>query len=258
VKEYQIILDVWEGSLDIEEDVLLNAGVVGLFPRINSMAGGHHDDENFAVQWEQARPFAVRAPYFVYNPWVLGKANFEYLAKVIPRDAQSVMLDIEVRYSGYSSSKYAEEFGVFFELCKKNWTSFIYTGMWFYPFLDYWPDADYCIARYPYSLYPKQEEVWTWEQLREELDDMRWYPGLAPHTRTGVVPADRIRLWQCSGDRLILPGTKNRAMDIIVYNGSLGSLVSWLGGTGSNGPAQVYTMEEKVSLLWKAHPELWV
>ncbi len=256
MNEFQIILDVWEGSLDIEENVLLDAGVVGLFPRINDISGGHHGDENFPVQWKQAKPFPVRVPYFVYNPWVLGRANFEYLASKMPKDAGAVMLDIEVKYTGYSSKRYADEVQIFTDLCEKNWVSFIYTGSWFYSFLSYWPDADYCIARYPYSLYPAKTEKWTWEQVKSILLKTKWYPGLPPNTQNGVLPGDRVRLWQCSGDRLILPGTKGKPIDIIVYPGSQDNLVNWLGG--SKEIELDLSVGEKVDVLWNAHQELWI
>lgn len=255
MNEFQIILDVWEGSLDIEEDTLLDAGVIGLFPRINDISGGHHGDENFLTQWKQTKSFPVRVPYFVYNPWVSGSANFEYLGKIMPKDAGAVMLDIEVKYTGYTATKYAEEVGKFYELCKDDWTSFIYTGGWFYFSLSYWPDVDYCIARYPYTLYPKKSERWTWEKLKTTLSVTKWYPGLAPNTQNGVLTSDRVRLWQCSGDRLILPGTKNRPIDIIVFPGNLENLTSWLGGYREFEP--VLSVDKKVDVLWNAHQELW-
>lgn len=71
----ETILDVWEGSLDIDEQIIADGGVVGLIIRLNHISGGHHMDENFTTQWLQAINF-LRAPYFVYNPWVDGKANF--------------------------------------------------------------------------------------------------------------------------------------------------------------------------------------
>ncbi|MEM5775882.1 MAG: hypothetical protein AAGU05_12845, partial [Anaerolineaceae bacterium] len=259
MKEFQILLDVWEGSLDIDEDVLLAEGVAGVIPRLNDINGGHHMDTNFTAQYQQAKPFPVHGViYFVYNPWVSGRANFEWLAKHAPADVRSVMPDIEVTYPGYEipSGVYSNEVQIFFDLCKQNWTSFIYTGGWFYNRLKYWPDADYCIARYPYSLYPSTKERWTWDQLRGALLSMKYYPGLPPNMKTGVLSADRLKLWQCSGDRLILPGTKDRPVDVIVYPGSLESLVSWLGGTVPEPKPVELTLEEKVNLLWEGHPTL--
>ena len=37
----ETLLDVWEGSLDIDETLLLSEGVKGLIIRLNDMNGGH-------------------------------------------------------------------------------------------------------------------------------------------------------------------------------------------------------------------------
>ena len=79
----EILLDVWEGSLDIDETILREGGVVGLIIRMNDINGGHHIDMTFDSQWKQAELF-LRAPYFVYNPWVNGAANFNWMHNRLP------------------------------------------------------------------------------------------------------------------------------------------------------------------------------
>jgi hypothetical protein len=37
---YQVVLDVWQGNLDIDEDTLQAGGVAGLIVRINDINGG--------------------------------------------------------------------------------------------------------------------------------------------------------------------------------------------------------------------------
>jgi hypothetical protein len=230
--EYQLLIDQWEGSLDINEDILLDAGIVGVVTRINSMSGGHHKDNGFDSAWPQTKPFPMRAPYFVYNPWVSGVKNFEYLASVMPKDAHGVMQDIEVKYEGYSPTQYSQETGVFLERSGKNWRQFGYTGQWFYDHMSYWHDIDYCLARYPYLLYPSGTQNWTWDQLKQLVSTMEWNPGTPPKLQSGkLLDASKIKLWQCSGDRLIFPGTSGKCMDIILWNGDLTSLMEWWGET---------------------------
>lgn len=259
MKDFTILLDAWEGSLDIDEDILLSEGIAGVIPRINDINGGHHMDKNFITQYQQAKVFPINSIlYQVYNPWVSGLANFEWLAKHAPADTKSVMLDIEVTYPGYKmpSAVYANEVQIFFDLCRKNWTTFIYTGAWFYDRLTYWPEADYCLARYPFTLYPPKTQHWTWAQLRDVLLKTKYFPGLPPDIKKGILPSERLKLWQCSGDRLILPGTDNRPIDIIVYPDMLDSLVSWLGGSIPQPKPVELTLGEKVDLLWDAHPTI--
>ena len=55
-----------------------------MITRLNDINGGHHKDENFDKQWKQAQYF-LRAPYFVYNPWVNGKGNYDWLMANLPQ-----------------------------------------------------------------------------------------------------------------------------------------------------------------------------
>ena len=47
---YVLGIDTWEGSLDIDEQVLWDGGVRLVIPRLNSIAGGHHLDDLFTQQ----------------------------------------------------------------------------------------------------------------------------------------------------------------------------------------------------------------
>lgn len=94
----ETLLDVWEGSLDIDEEIIHGGGVVGFIIRLNHISGGHHMDTNFTPQWAQSINF-LRAPYFVYNPWVDGKTNFNWLMANLPQnDVTLVSADIEVAW----------------------------------------------------------------------------------------------------------------------------------------------------------------
>jgi hypothetical protein len=244
----QTLLDVWEGSLDVSEDIILAGGVVGLIIRLNHMTGGHHLDINFITQWEQARNF-LRAPYFVYNPWVDGHANFLWLINNIPKQGVSIIFaDVEVAYSGYSAEVYADEVQKFYGEISTQFKTIIYTGQWFLSFLSHWILGEYWWARYPNRFHPVAKENWSYEKLEQETENYGYFPdpqGKCP----GVVS-----LWQCSGDRIILPGCADRPVDVSLFNGTFDDLKKWWGVPATTAP----TMIQKVDILWREaqkHPD---
>lgn len=235
----EILCDVWEGALDIDEPVLRSGGVVGLMIRLNDMNGGHHMDANFYNQWGQAANF-LRAPYFVYNPWVDGVANFNWLAAHVPAETTVVFPDVEVSKPNYPKETYADEVEEFIQLTRARWRAPIYTGAWFLSRLARWPGGDYWWARYPYYLCPQGDKVtWSWSELRKRVDYYGYHPD--PDKRCPGTPL----FWQCSGDKVILPGTANRPMDISLWSGTLNDLEEWW---GQRLPGY-RTLEERVSKL---------
>jgi GH25 family lysozyme M1 (1,4-beta-N-acetylmuramidase) len=171
-------IDVWEGSLDINESIILEAGVKFVFIRLNDMNGGHHPDANFTTEWEQCESF-LRAPYFVYNPWVSGKVNAEFLLDTIPtEEVTKVMDDIEVVKKDYPAADYAREVANYYLITSRyRYTHVLYTGQWFLGNLSYWPtNVDYCWARYPNYLYPDGRIEITWADLNTRLVTYGWNP----------------------------------------------------------------------------------
>jgi GH25 family lysozyme M1 (1,4-beta-N-acetylmuramidase) len=237
----ETLFDVWEGSLDIDEEVIHNGGIVGLFIRLNHMSGGHHMDANFTTQWIQSQNF-LRAPYFVYNPWVDGKTNFRWLMANLPKnDVTVVATDIEVKYPDYSAEVYADEVQIFTDLTKAQVHLIIYTGQWFLPTLTHWPtNVGYWWARYPDKFYPTPSEVWNYEKLEVETERYGFYPD--PQKKC----PGPIEVWQCSGDRLKLPGCCGRAVDVNLVNKTLPALKAWWGVQSP----PVLTCEQKVDILW--------
>jgi len=235
----ELILDVWEGALDINEPLLLDNGIAGLIIRINDMNGGHHKDTNFDNQWAQAVNF-LRAPYFVYNPWVTGSANYQWLKSNLPSSGVTrLFVDIEVIKSGYPAATYADEVQAFMQLALADYPrTAIYTGGWFLPIVAHWPGGDYWWARYPYTFYPDGRENWSWTSLWQAVNDYGFWPDQL-HKCPGTV-----KLWQFTGDRLILPGCANRPIDISMWNGGLASLQDWW---GSEKPEPV----DKLAILWR-------
>lgn len=216
---YILGVDVWEGNPQIDELTLKTAGVEFMVIRLNDMNGGHHKDVNFDAQWAQAANF-IRWPYFVYNPWVSGQQNFDWLATNTPAGAHAVSFDIEVRKTGYSPHEYATQTSIFRALVAQYWHHNTYTGTWFLDCLDSWPVTDYWWARYPYVVYPAQREHWTWNQLKAVMDSMTWNPG---------TPPGPCKLWQITGDRLIMPGCGDTCVDINAWNGTLEELRMFAG-----------------------------
>lgn len=243
-----LVIDVWEGQLEIDEAALRANGVVGIGIRLNDMQGGHHMDAGFAKQWAEAKGFA-RFPYFVYNPWVDGAANYAWLAANMPADAKSVAIDIEVRKSGYPASVYAAEVEKFVALAQKRWKVILYTAEWFLNALTRWPKIDYWWAQYP-----AQEMffggVKTWDELRKRLEN----PALAKPFNAAACPGP-IRMWQFSGDYLVLPGSK-RDIDVNLFFGSPDECAAYFGGGSIADPLEP-TDQEKLRRLWEAHKELW-
>ena len=245
---FTVGVDVWEGQLDCNEQAFLQGGVGYMLIRINDMQGGHHRDAGFAAQWEQAAPFA-RIPYFVYNPWVSGAANCDYLRSILPAGVTTVAVDVEVSYEGYPATTYAAQVGACIDRMQAaGMRPIIYTGQWFKPRLSEWPkDVDYWWARYPYALYPASKTAITWQEFREKLTNVMWYPA-----GTGIIPGP-CRLWQCSADRFILPGT-GRPIDVNVFNGTLEEFCDYYDLPACQRPnAPSLTLDERVTKL-----EAWV
>ena len=157
MNNYLLLVDTYEAET-IDENALVANNIVGMIVRLNHIEGGHHLDETFTTQWaETGMAGLVRIPYFVYNPWVDGQANYEWLVKHMPYEAGAVMVDVEVRKSGYSPGKYREELEKFNALAKVKWNVMLYTGEGYLDLLDVWPmDLPYWVGTVPYCVVPEK------------------------------------------------------------------------------------------------------
>ena len=219
-RPFQILLDIWEGNPDLNVAELKAAGVAGLIVRLNDMNGGHHMDERFAQDWATALQFPVQSIYFVYNPWVSGRANFDWLVAHLPSDFgnRRLLIDTEVKYPGYSPDVYAKETGIFYGLVGGRYPQAIYTGEWFLPLVAKWPgDIDYWWAAYPDALQGHK----SWESFKAAVEKMVY----ANWTKAAPGPA---KLWQCSGGGNVLPGFGKHGVDISIFLGSLKELKQWI------------------------------
>lgn len=222
--DYQLVVDVWEGQHDVDFSEMKRGGVAAAIIRLNDISGGHHKDAKFDELWAAAAQADIlRAPYFVYNPWIDGSENYKWLLKNAPGDIKRIFVDAEVIYSNYPPATYAAEFDEFVRLCQLNWQTAIYTAEWFLPYLSSWPTTpDYWWAQYPLTFYPDQETVLAWDDLRDMLAGNP-YPNNA-QSCPGV-----LRMWQFTGDRLILPGSTS-ALDVNLFYGDYADLTDWIGG----------------------------
>ena len=215
-----LVIDVWEGQLEIDEAVLKANGVAGMGIRLNDMSGGHHMDAGFVKQWAEAANF-VRFPYFVYNPWVDGAGNYAWLTSHMPEGVKCLAIDIEVKYSGITASKYASDVDQFLVLChQRGWKTIIYTAEWFLASLSRWPQLDYWWAQYPDAA-TYFSGVATWDALKLALDK------LDKPFNAAKIPG-RLMMWQFSGDYLLLPGN-NRDMDVNIFYGTEIELAEYFG-----------------------------
>lgn len=219
--QYLLGIDIWEGQGVINWKALEDGGVKVAFVRLNNISGGHHMDANFTTNWN-APTTIIKIPYFVYNPWVNGQANYDWLVSHMPASAKGVAADVEVIYNGYSKDTYAQQVEKFKDLAKVRYNIAIYTAEWFLPYLSYWvKDVPYWWAQYPSALY--QSMTITWDRMRELLQ-----PFSGP-MNAAKCPG-RIIAWQCSGDKIILPGS-SRVIDVNVLFMTLDEVKQFAGVT---------------------------
>jgi hypothetical protein len=219
--ERQLLVDIWEGNTGLEPEKLLANGVKGMIIRINDISGGLHIDARFNENLAIAKMFPVYGIYFVYNPWVSGQTNYNWLISKLPTDFHyRIFVDIEVVYSGYSPVTYATEVATFLAMLSNKYLVSPYTGQWFLSYLAYWSSTlDYWWAAYPTALNYCQ----TWEDYRKILDTL-------PFAFNKSYCPGRVVLWQSSGDLVkALPGFGGRPVDVNVFLGTLQDLQIWFG-----------------------------
>lgn len=243
MKNYQLVIDLWKGdALSVDFDALYLNGVRGVILRLNGIDGVLYKDSALVTAWQRAGETPLlRMVYPVYSPWHYAKAQSEWFKLNAPPECKAFALDAELKGTatpfalataiGETQARLAET-----HLC------YIYSGKWFWDTLPPQPwmkNVEYWWARYPYTFYPDKPQQWTWDNLRSRLDTTDWNPGVTP----GLC-----RMWQISGDRIILPGTGGVPVDINVFNGSEKDLAAWFGGDAA--PVTLpLTLEERVARL---------
>jgi hypothetical protein len=133
---------------------------------------------------------------------------------------------------------------VFIKLCQAKWHTVIYGGRGFLDMLEPWPKIEYWWAQWPWPLYPTAltpVTTVTWLELHGYLDKLTWPPANASYC------PGNIRMWQCSGDRFIVPGV-TRKIDVNYFPGTFQNYRTWLGYDDVVIPPTL-TIEERVTNL---------
>lgn len=197
--DYALGVDVWEGSLDIDENLLKANGVEFIIIRLNHISGTLHLDDNFLRQWEQSMAFG-RGAYYVESPAYPLSDQLHFLDDNVPPECEVVCPDLELR--GLTASLIVD---INQGLRARGKRVMDYSGGWCQEFLTLPVGEDYWWARYPGYLYPASTTPIEWAAFKNRLDDLAWEPGSAP---------GKIVCWQCTADRYVLPGCAGRAIDI--------------------------------------------
>jgi hypothetical protein len=220
---YVIVLDTWEGHLEVNEAECFAGGVGAFIIRINDTQGHLHKDLGFDKQWKEAESF-VRVPYYVYSPWATPEDNFNWLVANMP-ESPCAFIDTELSVAGESPEVAGVKYNRFLDLARAKWKIIPYTGAWFLPKIKPWPKGSYWWSAYPWIMYPPTRISISWANLKIRIGLLSWPPFNANQCPGTVV------LWQCSGDRLILPGM-SRACDVSVFRGTIEEFRAWLGFDG--------------------------
>jgi uncharacterized protein YvpB len=242
---YSLILDwcgKYQGAVDATE--LKRGGVVGVLLGLNSK--DLTKDPLFDQQWAEMTQF-VRAPYFVYRPEFQGKENFDFLVTVNETKCPTVFIDIEVIRVNLPPNAYSIEFNAFINLCRAKWHTVIYTGSWFLENITTWPkDLDYWWSAYPANMCPAVPQNVTWSQLQVSTDALPWPP------RNYKVCPGVIKLWQCSGNKLIVPGSP-KPMDISIFPGTPEQYKAWIEGETMNVLPVPYISQIRLGAFYHAN-----
>ena len=229
--EYSIVLDVYEGSYEVDEAEFERGGIIGLIIRINDIHEKMRVDTNFEKQWNESQKF-LPVPYFVYDSTVSAYNNFMFLFINMPK-CPAVFIDMEINPGALTPKELGKEFNTFVTACKLYWHTIIYTGAGFLDQLDPWRlDVDYWWAYYPASMYPTGRINVTWDQLHAMCNALPFPPA---NLLTSPYP---VKIHQCSGDRLIVPGS-TRAMDVSIFPGTKSDYAKWIGYGTMNPPETI-------------------
>ena len=225
MNNYQIVLDLWEGDVNLDVVALKSGGVKGLIVRLNAINGGLHMDDHFSTNWALAQQFPARSIYFVYNPWVDGATNYDWLVSHLPQEHNCrIWKDVEVVYPGYAPATYAKEVARFQVMVSGSQPPIklfdgTYTGQGSLDLLSKWPGGDYWWAQYLFTVQAAPYEI-TWEELKSRINKLPDAP-----TNNKFIPGP-CKLWQIS-DHMILPGMGGRAVDLNVFSGTEEELIAY-------------------------------
>ncbi len=260
--QYCLGVDLSHWQAGIQWDPLVRAGV--RFAIIKASQGSYGRDISCGSHLRSASDAGmICGLYHWFDPGCSAQAQLTNLkAAIADRDFAFLALDVEQYWQNWDLSKRALKENHFSaqqisrrslelaQLLRDTWQKpvLIYTRASFVHeyaldmknWLRQWP---LWVAHYPY---PTGRVSLSWETLKTHY---------SPTIRSPLIPAGGTnwKFWQFSGDKFILPGI-NGPLDLNFFNGTLQDLQAWLGQPMST---KAWTLEEKMSLLWQAHPQLW-
>jgi hypothetical protein len=219
--KFAMVLDVWDGSGNMNEGILQSNGVEALMIRMNTTWGGLQYDDNFLTQWKEAANFK-RGAYVVVSPVNIGhdftaKEVVEWVLNWKPVECKVIGIDVEIDTAKLYNRPditplYYHNFlnGIIAGLQAAGMTVLQYSGANYIRLAQPWiTDVTQWWARYMINgpttkdangniIYP----TITWPALKAKMAAMDWTP-LVPsltEAQTG-----RIQMWQvCSS--WVLPG----------------------------------------------------
>jgi len=182
----------------------------------------------------------------------LGESAVSFLALDVEQYWKSWATDLRGRKENHFSPQFislrsremAEKMRAFWQKPVLIYSRASFVNDYAAPMSDWLPEWPLWMAHYPYS---NRKEQLTWAELKKEFAPVIRAPWLPKNCRDW-------KIWQFSGDKFCLPGVNNSPLDLNFFNGTLQDLQSWLSLPQT--PREP-TLEEKIALLWQAHPTLW-
>lgn len=260
--QYSLGVDVslWQSSVDWQR--LAEAGVQ--FAIVKAAQSGYGRDQYRISHLKQAAAAGlVCGVYHWFDPGSDPQAQLVNITHAISGlDFQFLALDVEQYWRDWDPSLRSDNSNHYpgrvisdgsrslAEKMRRDWQMpvLIYTRTSFVneyaPEMNEWlPDWPLWLAHYPYN---RSRVSLSWQTLKQQYVPSIGGPTLPATCKTWS-------FWQFSGDKFLLPGSQT-ALDLNFFNGSRGQLLDWLGQRPVEKPLSA---EEKIGLLWQAHPQLW-
>ena len=260
--QYSLGVDVshWQNSVDWPR--LSEAGVQ--FAIVKASQGGcGRDESRFSHLKQAAEAGLICGVYHWFDPGSDPQAQLTNFSHAISGlDFQFLALDVEQYWRDWDPALRADKSNHYSgrvisdgsrslaEMMRRDWQMpvSIYTRTSFVdeyaPEMNSWlPDWPLWLAHYPYN---RTRVSLGWQTLKQQYVPAISGPALPRN-------CERWNFWQFSGDKFNLPGSQT-VLDLNFFNGSRTELLAWLGQSTEEKPLSA---EEKISLLWQAHPQLW-
>ncbi len=211
--------------------------------------GSQVTDESFEQMWQQVRKIPIRGAYHYYSSHSNWKIQADYFLNLVEKkDYHFFAIDYELAFNTLDKRTTAE-FIAFVDYVKEQTKKKTLAYFNYSSFISYFKP-------FGYSNWVNTNDIWY-----------AWYPYQESETPPSVVRLPEGMLnWKMNqygaGDLQNTAGYMAganygggmRGIDLNQYNGSIDDLYSW--AVGKEPIVKEPTDEEKLKLLWEAHPEL--